>query len=126
MCGALHANALESQLAEPPSSVAKGNNWDVTTGAAGYRLTLRLAAPAPMRASLPLLAVDGVPIGVARQSPDQRTLTLVTTDPAVLKAQATYELIWSGDVGKSTGRNREPGGRADRRRLAEGASRDRR
>jgi hypothetical protein len=58
-----------------------------------------------MRASLPLLAVDGVPIGVARQSPDQRTLTLITTDPAVLKAR-DVRLIWSGDVGKNAGRNR--------------------
>ncbi|MEV0285750.1 MULTISPECIES: Calx-beta domain-containing protein [unclassified Kribbella] len=73
--------------------------------AGGYRLTLRLEAPAPMRASLPLLAVNGTPVGVARQSPDQRTLTLVTTDPAVLKAR-DVRLVWSGDLGKSAGRNR--------------------
>ncbi len=100
--GALPANAAPIL---PPSSVANGNNWDVRPVASGYQLTLRLDAPAPMRASLPLLAVDGVPIGVARQLPDQRTLTLVTTDPAVLKAR-DVRLIWSGDVGKSTGRNR--------------------
>ncbi|MGW1343685.1 Calx-beta domain-containing protein [Kribbella sp. NPDC002412] len=73
--------------------------------AGGYQLTLRLEAPAPMRASLPLLAVNGTPIGVARQSPDQRTLTLVTTDPAVLRAR-DVRLVWSGDLGKSAGRNR--------------------
>lgn len=100
--GTLTANAAPVL---PPSSVATGNNWDVKPVASGYQLTLRLEAPAPMRASLPLLAVDGVPIGVARQSPDQRTLTLITTDPAVLKAR-DVRLIWSGDVGKSTGRSR--------------------
>ncbi|WP_433161127.1 Calx-beta domain-containing protein [Kribbella sp. CA-247076] len=68
-------------------------------------MTLRLEAPAPMRASLPLLAVNGVPIGVARQSPDQRTLTLVTTDPAALTAR-DVRLVWSGDLGKTTGRSR--------------------
>ncbi|TDD15461.1 hypothetical protein E1218_31395, partial [Kribbella turkmenica] len=100
--GLLPANATPHR---PPPSVASGHNWDVKPVAAGYQLTLRLQAPAPMRASLPLLAVNGVPIGVARQSPDQRTLTLVTSNPAVLTAR-DVRLVWSGDVGKSTGRNR--------------------
>ncbi|WP_460665379.1 Calx-beta domain-containing protein [Kribbella swartbergensis] len=100
--GTLQANAAQVL---PPSSVAKGNNWDVRPVAGGYQLTLRLEAPAPMRASLPLLAVNGVPIGVARQSPDQRTLTLVTTDQAVLTAR-DVRLVWSGDLGKSSGRSR--------------------
>ncbi len=83
----------------PTPKIAQGNNWDVRPVAAGYQVTLRLGAPAPMRAALPLLAVDGEPLGVARQSPDQRTLTLVTTDPSVLKAK-NVQLVWSGDVGK--------------------------
>jgi hypothetical protein len=106
--GALQANAVpdpDVRNTPPPSSVAKGNNWHIEPVAGGYRLTLRLEAPAPMRASLPLLAVNGVPIGVARQSPDQRTLTLVSTDPAVLKAR-DVRLVWSGDLGKSEGENR--------------------
>jgi hypothetical protein len=70
--GTLQANAAPEL---PPASVAEGNNWDVKPVAGGYQLTLRLEAPAPMRASLPLLAVNGIPIGVARQSPDQRTLS---------------------------------------------------
>ncbi|MFC9695047.1 Calx-beta domain-containing protein [Kribbella sp. NPDC056951] len=86
--------------APPPApTIAQGNNWDVKPVAAGYQITLRLGAPAPMRASLPLLAVDGEPIGVAKQSTDQRTLTLVSTDPAVLKAK-DVKLVWAGDLGK--------------------------
>ncbi|MEV5964123.1 Calx-beta domain-containing protein [Kribbella sp. NPDC051952] len=92
----------------PPPPVAKGNNWTVEPVAGGYQLTLRLDAPAPMRASLPLLAVDGVPLGVAKQSPDRRTLTLTSTDPAVLKA-GDVRLIWSGDLGKEAGKNRSEG-----------------
>jgi hypothetical protein len=85
-----------------PPSVATGNNWNVEPVVGGYRLTLRLDAPAPMRASLPLLAVDGVPVGVAEQLPDRRTLTLISTDPAVLRA-GDVRLIWSGDLGKDPG-----------------------
>ncbi|TCO45459.1 Calx-beta domain-containing protein [Kribbella antiqua] len=105
--------AMVPAPAAPPPAVALGNQWDVTPVAGGYQLTLRLDAPAPMRASLPLLAVDGVPIGVARQSPDRRTLRLVTTDPAVLKAK-DVRLVWSGDVGKGNGqRGFQAGGQTD-------------
>ncbi|TCC60381.1 hypothetical protein E0H73_20825 [Kribbella pittospori] len=91
---------------QAPPSLAQGNNWEVEPVASGYQLTLRLDAPAPMRASLPLLAVNGVPLGVAKQSPDQRTLTLITTNPAVLKAR-DVRLIWSGDLGKEAGKGQE-------------------
>ncbi|TDD60107.1 hypothetical protein E1263_12440 [Kribbella antibiotica] len=88
-----------ASAAPPAPSIAQGNNWSIRPVAAGYELTLRLGAPAPMRASLPLLAVDGEPIGVAKQSNDLRSLTLVTTDPAVLKAK-DVKLVWSGDLGQ--------------------------
>ncbi|GAA3108786.1 hypothetical protein JOF29_001539 [Kribbella aluminosa] len=71
----------------------------------GYQLTLHLDAPAPLRASLPLLEVDGTALGVAKQSPDRRTMTLVTTDPAVLTAH-DVRLVWSGDLGKEAGKSR--------------------
>ncbi|GAA1588969.1 MULTISPECIES: Calx-beta domain-containing protein [Kribbella] len=71
----------------------------------GYQLTLHLDAPAPLRASLPLLEVDGTPLGVAKQSPDRRTMTLVTTDPAVRTAR-DVRLVWSGDLGKEASKGR--------------------
>ncbi|MGZ0151728.1 Calx-beta domain-containing protein [Kribbella sp. WER1] len=71
----------------------------------GYQLTLHLDAPAPLRASLPLLEVDGTPLGVAKQSPDRRTMTLVTSDPAVLTAH-DVRLVWSGDLGKEASKGR--------------------
>ncbi|WP_328518623.1 hypothetical protein [Kribbella sp. NBC_00359] len=90
MVALLSAGTLTAVAAPPmPPSVAKGNNWNVEPVAGGYWLTLRLDAPAPMRASLPLLAVDGVPVGVAKQSPDRRTLTLISADPAVVKDRPT-------------------------------------
>jgi hypothetical protein len=67
MVALLGAGTLTAVAAAPaPPSIAKGNNWSVEPVAGGYRLTLRLDAPAPMRASLPLLAVDGVPGGCRR------------------------------------------------------------
>jgi len=81
---------LPASAAPPtPPSIAEGNKWAVKPVGGGYRLTLHLDAPAPMRASLPLLAVDGVPLGVAKQSPDRRTLTMVVTDPGCCR-RATY------------------------------------
>ncbi|WP_241998204.1 Calx-beta domain-containing protein [Kribbella sp. VKM Ac-2569] len=91
-----------------PPVVAQSNQWDVQPVASGYQLTLHLDAPAPMRASLPLLEVDGTPLGVAKQSPDRRTLTLISTDPAVLKAR-DVRLVWSGDLGKEAGKSRSVG-----------------
>ncbi|WP_427889786.1 Calx-beta domain-containing protein [Kribbella sp. GL6] len=73
--------------------------------AAGYQVTLHLDAPAPLRASLPLLEADGTPLGVAKQSPNRRTMTLVTTDPAVLTAH-DVRLVWSGDLGKEASKSR--------------------
>ncbi|MEU4194771.1 Calx-beta domain-containing protein [Kribbella sp. NPDC026611] len=108
MVALLGVGTLTATAAPPvqPPSVAQGNHWDVKPVAGGYQLSLRLDAPAPMRASLPLLAVDGKPLGVARQSPDRRTLTLVSTDPAVLTAR-DVRLVWSGDLGKeSVGKGR--------------------
>ncbi|WP_329002468.1 hypothetical protein OHA18_04995 [Kribbella sp. NBC_00709] len=97
---------LTAAAAPPtPPSVAQGNQWDVRPVTGGYQLTLHLDAPAPMRASLPLLAVDGKPLGVAKQSPDRKTLTLVSADPAVLKAR-DVRLVWSGDLGKQSGMSR--------------------
>ncbi|MFI5731895.1 Calx-beta domain-containing protein [Kribbella sp. NPDC051587] len=95
--GLLSAPAASAAAPQPAPEIAKGNNWDVRQVAGGYQLTLRLGTPAPMRSALPLLAVDGEPIGVAKQAPDQRTLSLVTTDPEVLKAK-DVQLVWSGDV----------------------------
>ncbi|WP_405061260.1 hypothetical protein OG474_06350 [Kribbella sp. NBC_01505] len=96
--------------APPEPTIAQGNNWDVRAVAGGYQVTLRLGAPAPMRSALPLLAVDGEPVGVAKQSPDQRTLTMVTTDPSVLKAK-DVKLVWSGDVDQD-GKKAEARGKA--------------
>jgi hypothetical protein len=102
---ALLGLGLLPATAAPPPIVAQSNHWDVRPVAAGYQLTLHLDQPAPMRASLPLLEVDGKPLGVAKQSPDGKTMTLISTDARVLTAH-DVRLVWSGDLGKQPGSSR--------------------
>ncbi|MFI5735086.1 Calx-beta domain-containing protein [Kribbella sp. NPDC051587] len=54
----------------------------------------------PIRNALPLIAVNGVPVGAARQSEDSRTLTTISRDVSVLKAK-DVRLIWSADLGRN-------------------------
>lgn len=100
---ALLAPAGPAQAAPPDQPVAKGKNWEIHPEAGGYRITLRLDAPAPMRGALPLIAVNGVPVGVATQSPDRRTVSVVTPNPSVPAAK-DVQLVWSGDLGRTKGK----------------------
>ncbi|WP_435154624.1 poly(ethylene terephthalate) hydrolase family protein [Amycolatopsis sacchari] len=71
--------------------------WSVTPVAGGYQVTLRLPDQLEARDALPELAVDGNSVGVARQSPDGRTLTVVTEDPAAAHP-SSVQLAWNGQV----------------------------
>ncbi|MEU4394691.1 Calx-beta domain-containing protein [Kribbella sp. NPDC023855] len=101
---ALLAPVGQAQAAPPDQPVAKGKNWEIHPEAGGYRITLHLDAPAPMRDALPLIAVDGVPVGVAKQSPDRRTVSVVTPNPSVPAAK-NVQLVWSGDLRRTKGKS---------------------
>ncbi|NOL43312.1 hypothetical protein HPO96_23995 [Kribbella sandramycini] len=90
-----------SAAAAPPDppSVAEGNKWNVQQVPGGYRVSVVLDAPVPMRAALPQLAADGVPLGPARQSPDGRSLWLITTDSSVRQAKE-IRLAEPGELNK--------------------------
>lgn len=107
--GALLGPSGVAQAAPPGQPVAQGNDWRVEPVAGGYQVTLRLNEPAPMRNALPLIAVDGVPVGVAKQSPDRKTVTLVSPDPALAKAK-DVKLVWSGDLGKDGAKGKSRAG----------------
>jgi Calx-beta domain len=83
-----------------PRPARAGDGWTVTSSANGFVVTLRLAKPAPIRDAMPWLAVDGKPIGIAKQSADRRKLTVVTTDARVLGTQRV-ELVWSPGAASS-------------------------
>jgi hypothetical protein len=94
---ALLCPASQAQAATAPEPLARENDWRVDPVAGGYRVTLKLADPVPLRSALPLLAIDGKPAGVAKQSADRRTLTLVSQDPTVLGAK-DVKLVWSTET----------------------------
>ncbi|MFC0629076.1 hypothetical protein [Kribbella deserti] len=98
------ASATGAESPGQNRQMAQGGDWTVTPASGGFLITKRLGEPVRMRAALPLLAVDGVPVGVARQSRDGRTLTALSTDPAVLTAKSV-ELVWSSEVNEQTGRS---------------------
>ncbi|MFC0623373.1 hypothetical protein [Kribbella deserti] len=80
-------------------AIRTGDDWSIDATGNGLRITLRLPAAVALRAALPMLAVDGRPLGVARQSGDGKTLTLDTSDPAALTAKKV-ELVWSTELGQ--------------------------
>ncbi|WP_405059277.1 hypothetical protein OG474_42040 [Kribbella sp. NBC_01505] len=89
--------APTAHAASPGPAVVQGENWQIRPVDGGYQVTLLLDKPLPVRDALPMLAVDGVPVGVARQSPDGRTLSLLSTDKTVLDARKV-ELLWPGQA----------------------------
>jgi dienelactone hydrolase len=82
--------------AAPASAPSKDWTIEAVEGG-GHRVTLRLDEPLPVRDAAPELAVDGISLGAARESPDGETLTLVTTDPRAAKA-ASVQVAWNGEV----------------------------
>jgi hypothetical protein len=71
--------------------------WSVTPVAGGYQVTLRLPGQLEARDALPELAVDGNSVGFAQESPDGRTLTVVTGDPAAAHP-SSVQVAWNGEV----------------------------
>jgi hypothetical protein len=68
------------------TSLASGENWSVDRAPGGYRVTVELDRPLPMRDDAPSIEADGRSLGIATESADGTELSLVTTDPAVLGA----------------------------------------
>ncbi|TWD74773.1 hypothetical protein FB561_6205 [Kribbella amoyensis] len=102
-----------ASAAPPPApSVAQGNNWTVEPATGGYKVTLRLTTPVPVRDALPLLTVDGRAVGVAQQAADRRTVSVISKDPAVLRAR-DVRLTWSGDPANGRQKSRQTSGPTD-------------
>ncbi|MFF5250068.1 hypothetical protein ACFY3V_37800 [Streptosporangium sp. NPDC000095] len=87
-----------SAHADPPvSGTGEDGAWSIETLDGGYKITLRLAEPLPVRDAIPELAVDGTSLGPAVESPDGTTLTVTTTDPGVSGA-TSVDVAWNGEV----------------------------
>ncbi|WP_019144238.1 Ig-like domain-containing protein [Aeromicrobium massiliense] len=80
------------------ATVAEGPNYVVNQVAGGYEVTVELDEPLEVRDDAPTLVADGEPIGLAVESADRRSLTVFTSDPAVVRADE-IEAGWSAESG---------------------------
>ncbi|MCW2863711.1 MAG: secreted protein [Actinoallomurus sp.] len=94
---ALAAALVPAAAATAADTDSPDGSWAVAPVAGGYQVTLRLKGQLEARDALPELAVNGTSVGFAQQSPDGRTLTVVTTDPAAAKP-SSVRLAWNGEV----------------------------
>ncbi|MEU0482314.1 hypothetical protein ABZ260_24390 [Streptosporangium sp. NPDC006013] len=84
--------------ADPPvSGTGEDGAWSIETVEGGYKITLQLTEPLPVRDAIPELAVDGTSLGPAVESPDGTTLTITTSDPKA-SAAASVNVAWNGEV----------------------------
>ncbi|WP_020574091.1 alpha/beta hydrolase [Actinopolymorpha alba] len=93
-----------------PTGRSGEGEWSVTAvKGGGYRITLRLDEPLPVRDAVAELAVDGRSLGPAKESPDGRTLTVDTADPRVASA-SSVRVAWNGVIPSAgAGRQASPG-----------------
>jgi len=113
LCVAAGTLALGAPASAAPPTVttlAQGSDWSVTPAAGGYVVTKTLDAPVEQRSAAPTLWADGVELGVATESLDGLTLTVVTTLPAAATA-SSVQAGWTGEGDPS----RASGGQAQRR-----------
>jgi hypothetical protein len=85
--------------------------WSVARAAGGYRVTLHLKHRLDVRDALPEIAVNGTSVGVAQESPDGETLSVVTGDPAAA-APASVRVAWNGEVPGAAPASVSPSGKA--------------
>ncbi len=77
---------LPSTAFAADADLASGSDWNVTQAPGGYLVTVELDATLPIKSDAPTIEVDGVPIGIATESADGRSLSVFTTDSSVVKA----------------------------------------
>ena len=75
--------------------VAQGDDWTVNEVPGGYEVTKSLTEPLDVRSDAPTLWADGVELGIATESLDGLTLSLVTADPVVTTASDVSQ-GWTG------------------------------
>ncbi|MBF4578407.1 hypothetical protein [Frigoribacterium sp. VKM Ac-2530] len=100
LCVAAGTLALGAPASAAPPAVtvlAQGADWSVTPAAGGFVVTKTLDVPVEQRSAAPTLWADGVELGVATQSLDGLTLTVVTAAGAAATA-SSVELGWSGEA----------------------------
>ena len=94
--------AVAAAAAADASVLGSGSDWTVTAVPGGYEVTLDLDSKLPMVNDAPTIVVDGTDLGLALESSDGLSLSVVTTDPVVLSASSVTKGWSSGEVDKAT------------------------
>lgn len=87
---------IPASAAPDDGTLASGDSWNVAQVPGGYEVTVDLAKTLPIKSDAPTIEVDGIPIGIATESADGRSLTVFTTDPTVIEADEV-EAGWFSD-----------------------------
>lgn len=93
---ALAGGTVTTAASAAPAGRGPDGSWSVTRDGSGSRITLQLPAPLEVRDAAPELAVDGRVLGPAAESPDGKTLSVVTPDDAV--SPSSVQVAWNGQV----------------------------
>lgn len=93
---------IPASAAPDDGPLASGKNWNVTLVPGGYEVTVNLSKALPMKSDAPTIEVDGVPIGIATEAGDSKSLTVFTTDPSVVEA-SSVEAGWFSDPSDGPG-----------------------
>lgn len=87
------AGFAPSAAAVAPATTS-GDDWTVERVPGGYEVTVELDEPLEIRDDAPSIEADGESIGIATESADGNSISVVTSDPAVLKAD-DFDAGWS-------------------------------
>ncbi|MCS5496133.1 Ig-like domain-containing protein [Cnuibacter physcomitrellae] len=99
---ALSAASVAVAAPAPDPVVASGSDWSVTTTPGGYLVDLKLDEPLPMVNDAPTIIVDGEPLGLAQESEDGLSLSIVTNDASVADATDVSKGWSSGEEDKAS------------------------
>lgn len=78
----------------PASTSASGPDWTIVPVAGGYQVSLELDEQLPVVDDAPTLVVDGEDYGIATESADGLTLSVITSDASVADAD-DVEMGWA-------------------------------
>ena len=93
--------AFAADVDSASSVLASGSDWTVTSVPGGYQVTLDLDKKLPIVNDAPTILADGTDLGLAVESADGLSLSVLTTDPIVLTADDVTKGWSSGDDDKA-------------------------
>ena len=95
------ATAVPATAASSSSpATASGSNWTVIAVPGGYQVTLELDEKLPIVDDAPTILADGIDLGLALESSDGLSLSVITADPSVLTATEVVK-GWSSGTDKA-------------------------